>query len=127
MAGAGDSVPFFEITDTRGEHVRYRDLWQRKNLLLVMVPHQRPLFATVLARLQARMPELTSHDTAVVFTSDAVAGLPRPGVLVADQWGEIHYLAAIEADQPSAADPDALLEWLRFVWYQCPECQGEAR
>ena len=127
MASAGASVPFFEITDAEGTGVRYRDLWQRRNLLLVMVPNQSAQFATILARLQARMPELTSHDTAVVITSDAIAGLPIPGVLVADRWGEIYYVAAIEADEPSAADPDALLEWLHFVQTQCPECQGEAR
>jgi hypothetical protein len=127
MASAGDSVPFFELTDVAGASVKYRDLWQRKNLLLVMVPDQSPQFATILASLQARMPELTSHDSVVVITSDAIAGLPMPGVLVADQWGEIYYVAPIEADEPSAADPEALLAWLRFVQYQCPECQGEAR
>ena len=34
------------------------------------------------------------------------------------------------AEPPSAAGlpgPDELIEWLRYVQMQCPECQGEAR
>jgi hypothetical protein len=127
MAGRGDSVPFFEVIDAAGATVRYRDVWQRKNLLLVMVPNQSQLFASILDSLHARMPELTAHDTAVVFTPDAVADLPMPGVVVADQWGEIYHVAAIDPDDPRAIDPDELLEWLRFVQVQCPECQAEAR
>lgn len=127
MVSMGDSVPFFEITDTAAAAFRYRDLWQRKNLLLLTVPDHSPPFATLIARLQARMPELTAHDTAVVITSETVPGVPMPGLLVADQWGEIYHVASIDADDPREADPDGLLEWLRFVQYQCPECQAEAR
>lgn len=77
-------------------------------------------------QLNARMSEPTAHDTAVVFTSAAIGGVPSPGVLIADRWGEIYYVAPT-VDDPEMPEPDALIEWLRFVQYQCPECQGEAR
>ena len=139
MLGAGEQVPFFEVTDSRGGRVAYRDVWQRKNLLVVVGPHHEPGFRrTVVDGLEARMTELTSRDTAVVMTADAIEGLPNPGVLVADQWGEIFHVAPIElggADVDSAdathaahaADAETLIEWLRYIQMQCPECQGEAR
>jgi len=36
MLQANDQAPFFEITTTGGTTLKYRDLWQQKNLLLVV-------------------------------------------------------------------------------------------
>ena len=33
-----DLLPHFEVADLGGEHVRYSSIWQRKNLVLVMLP-----------------------------------------------------------------------------------------
>jgi hypothetical protein len=30
-------VPHFEVTTVDGQHVRYDDIWQRRNLVLVVV------------------------------------------------------------------------------------------
>jgi hypothetical protein len=128
MLKAGDGVPFFEATDTSTDRqVSYRDLWQRKNLLLVTVPDRDPAFQMLVARLNQRMAELTAHETAVVITSDGVEGMPVPGVLVADRWGEIFYVAGPAVEAPVLLEPEELIEWLRYIQQQCPECQGEAR
>ncbi len=119
-------VPFFELTTLDGERVRYRDLWQLKNLLLIVLPVRTEAADRYLSEIRARMTELTAHDTAVTITSDSVDGMPSPGVLVADRWGEIHYVTAILLDQQEP-HPDALLEWLRYIQYRCPECEGEAK
>lgn len=52
-------------------------------------------------------------------------GVPRPGVVIADQWGEVF---AVEAAGGDHAFPPAVevVSWLRFLAIQCPECQGEA-
>lgn len=79
-----------------------------------------------LSRLNAQISELEAHDTVVALTSAVIEGVPSPGVLIADRWGEVYYVAPTVND-PQMPEPDALIEWLRFVQYQCPECEGEAR
>jgi hypothetical protein len=44
-------------------------------------------------QLTAQMSELTGDDSACVITRDSVSGVPSPGVVVADRWGEIHHVA----------------------------------
>jgi hypothetical protein len=124
MLQRGMQVPFFDVLTTDGRRVDYRALWQRQNLLLVTIPRHEGADACT-ADLRARMHELMAHDTAVVMTTDTVPGMPAPGVLVADRWGDIYYLGRFSSDSP-CFDPDAIIEWLRHVQMQCPECQGEA-
>jgi hypothetical protein len=125
MLQRGMQVPFFEVTTVDGRRVEYRALWQAQNLLLVTIPRQDHSQACT-ASLRARMTELMAHDTAVVMTTDDVAGMPAPGVLVADRWGDIFFVGRFADDTP-CFDADAILEWLRHVQMQCPECQGETR
>jgi hypothetical protein len=118
-------LPHFTVTSDAGETVAYSDLWQRRNLLLIVVDRSREAEAYV-ARLRSRMPELTAHETACVITRDSIEGVGCLAAVVADRWGEVHYAA----EPPSAAGlpgPDELIEWLRYVQMQCPECQGESR
>ena len=127
MSETGRIVPHFTVTTFTGESFAYSDIWQRKNLVLVSLPHAESAASTKLVdQLTARMSELTGEDTACVITRDSVSGVPSPGILVADRWGEIHHVVGGEAvgDLPS---PDDLIEWLRYVEHQCPECEGEAR
>lgn len=64
-----------------------------------------------------------------VASSDAArlrsAGIPVPGVLVADQWGELHLVQDAGAAHRFPA-PAEVIEWLRYLAIQCPECEGEA-
>jgi peroxiredoxin len=52
-------------------------------------------------------------------------GVEGAVVVIADQYGEIHHAAGAgeEHDLPA---PDEVVEWLRYLAVQCPECQGEA-
>jgi hypothetical protein len=74
----------------------------------------------------AQTSELTQDDSVFVITPDHVDGLPSPGVVVADRWGEIQYVTDASGvdDLPS---PQEIIEWLQHVQSQCPECQGEAK
>ena len=121
-----DQVPHFDIIDVDGRRVAYGDLWQRRHLLLILLPDDPDGDVDYRAALAAHMTELAAHETAVVITRNAVAGAPRPGVVVADRWGEIQWVAAAggAAELPP---PPAIVEWLRYVQMQCPECQGETR
>ena len=123
----GDTVPRFEATTLDGAIVRYADLWQRKPVLLVCVGDlAAPAARAYAAELETGRGELTAHDTACVVTAGRVDRVPCPGVVVADRWGEVRFVAsaASAADLPRVP---ALVEWLRFIQSECPECQGEAR
>jgi hypothetical protein len=110
-----------------GERFAYSDIWQRKNLVLVSLPHEESDgSAKYLAQLAIGTSELTGNDTACLITRNSIPGVPAPGVVVADRWGEIHHVthAARVEDLPSLHE---LVEWLRYVQSQCPECEGEAK
>jgi hypothetical protein len=120
----GDLLPHFIVTDLDGRKVDYSSsIWQRKQLVLVMLPDDGPSSHSYAQQLIGR-----AHDdeTAWLVTRDRIAGLPTPGAIVADRWGEVIHVAYA----PGAADlppPDELVEWADYVQHRCPECEGEAR
>ena len=126
MLQARDSMPMFTATNhVDGQSVAYRDVWQRRNLLLISIPGElvtSPEAESFLDYARAS----AEHDTKFIVTSDTLPGVPSPGAVIADRWGEVYYVAAGDrvVDLPG---PDALTEWLQFVQHECPECQGEAR
>ena len=127
MLQTGDLVPHFTVTTLSGENFGYSDIWQRNNLVLVLLPDAESAASTKFVdQLTARMSELTGDDSACVITRDSVSGVPNPGIVVADRWGEIRHVAGGKTvdDLPG---PDDLIEWLRYVQNQCPECEGEAK
>ena len=93
MLQTGDLVFHFSVTNLSGESFDYSDIWQRKNLVLVSLPHAESAASTkYVAQVIAQMTDLTGNDTACVITRDSVSGVPSPGVVVADRWGEIHHV-----------------------------------
>jgi len=52
-------------------------------------------------------------------------GLAGAAVVVADPYGEIHHVADAAAGHDLPAAPE-VVQWLRYLAVQCPECQGEA-
>jgi hypothetical protein len=127
MLQTGDLVPHFIVTTFSGESFDYSDIWQRKTLVLVLLPHAESAASTKFVdQLTNQMFELTGDDSACVITRDRVSGVPSPGIVVADRWGEIHHVAEGKTvdDLPG---PEDLIEWLRYVQHRCPECEGESR
>jgi hypothetical protein len=120
-------VPHFSVTTIDGQTGRYADVWQRKNLLLVLVPTaESPDREAYLSKLRARTSELTAHDTSCVITSDDVVGVRAPAIVIADRWGEIAFIAETESIARLPA-VEAMIDRLRHVQSRCPECEGEAR
>jgi hypothetical protein len=121
----GDQVPHFEITTIDGAVVRYSTIWQQQNLVLVMLPDASG-GASRTGELAAAADVFRQRQAACLVTTDLVDGLPCPGVVVADRWGEIVYVT--EASRADALPPASdLLEWLDYVEQRCPECEGEAK
>lgn len=126
MLQSGDRVPHFSVTAINGVRVDYSSIWQRRNLVLLCLPDaegERVAPEALALASRARDVAQDDPDTAVIVTTDAVPGVASPGVLVADRWGEVYFAAGGDDRLP---DPDQLIEWLRTVQHECPECQGEA-
>jgi hypothetical protein len=121
-----DLVPHFAVSNFRGERVQYSSIWQRKHLVLVTLPDLEAASRNYADRLMARVRGLNEDDTEWIVTGDRVAGIPCPGVVVADRWGEVVHVAHPSeiADLPM---PDELFEWVHYMQHQCPECEGEAK
>ena len=115
-------VPHFDVATVDAGRVRYRDIWQRRNLVLVALG-QRPAPERYAAQLRASRDKFDDADADVVVTIDSIPGLPAAAVVVADRWGEIQHVEPVNTDE-SAPLPavDEILAWVQFVRMQCPEC-----
>ena len=122
----GEQVPHFVVRGLDGESIAYSTIWQQRNLLLLSLPDHEAEGKPYVERLNRALAGLTPQDTAYVFTTSEVPGVPRPGMVVADKWGEIHYVVRADtvAQLPGS---DEIVDWLRYVQMQCPECQGETK
>jgi hypothetical protein len=123
----GDSVPHFDLRTLDGEELSYSTIWQRRNLVLITLPASDSEPArTYASELTSRRPEFRRYDADCVITRDNIPGIPTPGALIADRWGEIACIAATK-DVAELPPVQELLEWASYVQLQCPECQGEAK
>jgi hypothetical protein len=122
-----DAVPHFTVRADAGSTVAYSSIWQQRHLVLIALPDGPSRdTADYISRVTERLEGAMRDDTTLVITRDPVTGLPTPGVLVADRWGEIAevFHGSRIADLPS---PEDLLEWIEHVRQRCPECEGETR
>ena len=122
---SGDAVPHFELPGVDGVVIRYLTIWQRRNLVLVRL---RPADDDddYINALRSRASAFDDQASTCVITRGSIEGLPAPGLLVADRWGEIVHVVT----SPSVTGLPSvvrLLQWLEAIEYRCPECEGEAR
>lgn len=125
----GDAVPHFEVTAIDGSPVAYRTIWQRRNLLLVSLHSTSapaPVRPALIAELASREEQLESLATAVVITDGALPGVPAPGLVIADRWGEIYFVSGARSTG-ELPDVGELIDWLSYIQQECPECEGERR
>lgn len=112
-----DLIPHFVVTTLAGHEVRYADIWHRRFLVLVCVPDPAEAAVAYAARL-ASMCDESIVDTACVVTTMLVAGVPRPGLVVADRYGEVAFVTAADAVE-QLPPPDDVESSLRTVAMRC--------
>jgi hypothetical protein len=124
-------MPHVSLRGIDGTTFSYKDVWQRRNLLLVSLPakakeDEQREEAAYLDAIRAHEEAIREYETDIVITRGVLPGLPAPAVIIADRWGEI--IAVSCSDRMATLLPIAeILEWLRFVAHACPECEGEAK
>lgn len=127
MLQRGDLVPHFEVRTLDGRAVRYADVWQHANLVLVAFPAvESAAAARYAAALSAETTAFAARNARLVMTRGAMPATVAPTLIIADRWGEIVHVATgtdVEA-LPGAAD---ILDWLDHLESRCPECEGESR
>lgn len=125
----GSRLPHVVLTTRAGDTFTYTDVWQRKQLLLVLLPAAAtPHWTELETRLEEARQRLRVMETVLVMSSNAVAGFEPPLALVADRWGEIIHAAGLGIQNDRAMpDADTLLAWVEATLHRCPECEGEAR
>jgi hypothetical protein len=121
----GDQVPHVQVRTVEGTAVSYSDIWQRQNLLLIVLS-ETSAADEFMAALRAHREEFEELQSVYVVTRDRVAGTHPDSALVADRWGEIVHVAPASASG-GLPPVEELLEWLRYIQHRCPECEGEAR
>lgn len=127
MLQRGELIPHFEVTTLNGDRINYGTVWQRRNLVLVTLPTaDSDASRKYVSALSDRISQFRAQNTACVMTREQILGVPHPGAVVADKWGEIIYVRAASevADLPPAED---LSDWIKYVETRCPECEGEAK
>ncbi len=134
----GDLLPDLEGRTLDGSPVRYRDLWQKKAAVVVTfgsLAHRGT--AAYLEELSRHSSDFRLYDATLILrdarvtlgpsdgASASPADLPIPSVIIADRWGEVRYVGRLADHHLPAVDE--VIEWLRFVQMECPECQGETK
>jgi hypothetical protein len=116
-------LPHFEGFDVNAERVRYRDFWQRRNVVVLVLGagagEQERAYAS---RLRARLLAVDRGDLAFAALSPAPVGLSAPALVVGDRWGEIVHSEDLPPEMSRWPSPDEVLEWVTYVRCRCEEC-----
>jgi hypothetical protein len=117
-----EQLPHFVVRDTTGATVDYGgSIWQRQHAVVVSLPPD-PRGTTAdaadyLSRLRLACADLAHAPIAYIVTTDAVPGVPSPGAVVADRWGEVVFVSP--ADEPGPPAPEDLAAWAKMAAMRC--------
>ncbi len=114
----GEDLPGIWGAATDGRRVHTWDLHGRKNIVVIFSGEQsnEPVQELVRA-LSIRRGEIQDEDAEVILGENV---LHRAAICIADRYGEV-YFSDVCSDTVCLS-VDNVLEWLRFIESQCPEC-----
>lgn len=141
----GRCLPDVEFVTIAGSRKRLSDFKGRKNLLVILTGEDGDGLPAAIATADLDINRHDGHVIAVLpgaspaalrWPFDVVAdpdgtvhrkfasgdnGEPRLSVFITDRWGEVVFACRTGRGDPTPVAAD-LLDWLRFVDQQCPEC-----
>jgi len=141
----GFCLPDVEFVTIGGIRKRLSDFKGLKNLVVILTGEGGNGLPAALAAADADIKRHDGHVIAVLpdaspeafrWPFDVVAdpggavrrqfssggsGEPRLTVFLTDRWGEVMFVCRTQRGDP-VPDAAGLLDWLRFVDQQCPEC-----
>lgn len=123
----GDLVAHFTALLRDGTLFDSAEIWQRRNLLLVVLPEDTSKeVRRYAAALDDKTDAIVGFTARCVITSQPVADISPAGLVIADRWGEV-YFAVSGVSVSNLPNVVEILECLRYIEHECPECQGEVR
>jgi hypothetical protein len=92
-----------------------REIQEWGGRLTIVVPGGRADAAT--------FAETTTDMLEVVVDPERAFGAGHATLIVADEWGEVHFVADAGAGHELPSQEE-VVQWVRFLAIQCPECEG---
>jgi hypothetical protein len=83
--------------------------------MVVVVPGP-PEAGALLSAAGESLQVLSDREGALASGTDA-------RIVVADEWGEVYFVSEAGAGH-ELASPQEVVDWVRFIVIQCPECEG---
>jgi hypothetical protein len=114
-----EELPEISGTTSDGRRIHASDLRGRKNIVLIFSggPSNEPVRELVRS-LSVRHGEIQDEDAEIIIVEHNT--LDRAAVCIADRYGEVYFSEF--CSDISCTSADNVLEWLRFIESQCPEC-----
>src|SRR5262245_58597683 len=114
----GQELPEIPGAASNGRQVLTSDLHGRKNTVVIFSGEQSKDSTQDLVRaLSDRIGEIQDEEAEVIICEDNE--LHRAAICISDRYGEVYFSAFFSDTAPSA---ESVLEWLRYIEIQCPEC-----
>jgi len=142
----GRCLPDVEYVTIGGVQKRLSDFKGQKNLVVILAGGDGDRLPAAMAAADADVRRHDGHVIAVLpaafpeavywpfdvvvdsggalhrkLASDDGRGEPGLAVYITDRWGEVIFVCRTSEGDP-APEAAGLLDWLRFVDQQCPEC-----
>jgi hypothetical protein len=119
----GDLLPHFEGATINGRETPYKELWQHRNLVLLVLPAEAVTRGMPYLRaLENRLAELKPPDASLLISRRPIGDVETHSLVIADRWGEIVHLVRLTPDPAAWPSIDDIIAWMEFIGAKCPEC-----
>jgi hypothetical protein len=114
-----EELPEIWGTTSDGRRIYASDLHGRKNIVLIFSGGQSHAPVRELVRaLSVRYGEIQDEEAEIIVVEEDA--LDRAAICIADRYGEVYFSEF--CSDTACTSADNVLEWLRFIESQCPEC-----
>jgi hypothetical protein len=114
-----DELPEIWGTTFDGQRIHASDLRGRKNIVVIFLGQlsNEPV-EQLLRALSLRHGEMQDEDAELIVVEQS--RLQNAAICIADRYGEVYFSEF--CSDTACTSADNVMEWLRFIEIQCPEC-----